>query len=266
MLSVLSIPPAYAQTRSIQMAPVSREVIEQHVREFSDKDSERELVLRRLFVESGCKEDRLSEQWVRRKDPPNLKCTLPGKGAGVIIVAAHFDHVRAGKGVIDDWSGASLLPSLFQSLSGTERNHTFEFVGFTDEEEGLVGSKYFVKQLTREQAENIRAMINLECLGLTPTKVWVSHADRALLAHFTRVAASMKLPIAGVNVDNVGDDDADSFRGRKIPTITVHSVTAETFSILHSRRDDLPALNPDEYYDSYRLVAGYLAYLDAVLN
>ena len=34
--------------------------------------------------------------------------------------------------------GASLLPSLFQALKDAPRKHTFTFVGFTNEEKGLL--------------------------------------------------------------------------------------------------------------------------------
>ena len=35
----------------------------------------------------------------------------------VIVLTSHNDKVDVGDGVVDNWSGASLLPSLFQSLA-----------------------------------------------------------------------------------------------------------------------------------------------------
>ncbi len=58
-------------------------------------------------------------------------CVLPGNSEKVIIVGAHFDHVSDGSGVVDNWSGASLLPSLYQALKDHPRKHTFIFIGFT---------------------------------------------------------------------------------------------------------------------------------------
>lgn len=69
-----------------------------------------------------------------------------------------------------------------------------------------------------------------------------------------------------MNVPEGADDDADSFRDRKVPTITFHSVTTETWPVLHSPQDDFPAVKWDDYYDSYRLIVAYLAYLDQALN
>ena len=46
----------------------------------------------------------------------------------------------------------------------------------------------------------------------------------------------------------------------------IHSITEKNFPILHSKRDDISAVNLPDYFDSYRLVSAYLAYLDSTLN
>lgn len=70
-----------------------------------------------------------------------------GESPETIVVGAHFDHISAGSGVVDNWSGASLLPSLVQSLNNAPRHHTFVFIGFAGEEQGLIGSDYYVHHL-----------------------------------------------------------------------------------------------------------------------
>lgn len=129
-----------------------------------------------------------------------------------------------------------------------------------------MGSHYYVRHLSRTQVSDISAEVNLECLGLTPTKVWADRADKQLLADLVAISKSLKLDLQGVNVDRVGDDDTHSFLWRHIPVITIHSVTQETWSILHSLRDNPAAINFNDYYNSYRLIAAYLAYLDATLK
>jgi hypothetical protein len=59
---------------------------------------------------------------------------LPGETERIILVGAHTDHVEEGDGVVGNWSGASLLPSLLYSLSAKPGQHTFVFNGFTAEE------------------------------------------------------------------------------------------------------------------------------------
>ncbi|MGH9580104.1 MAG: M28 family metallopeptidase, partial [Terriglobales bacterium] len=151
------------------------------------------------------------ESKVKGSHLPNVVCTLPGASDSLILVGAHYDLAEMGKGVVDNWSGASLLPTLFESLHQQERKHTFVFIGFTDEEKGLVGSKFYASNLTAEVKTRIRAMVNLDTLGLSPTKVWVSRADRGLAVALRTVAQAMNLPLQGVNVEKVGSTDSESF-------------------------------------------------------
>lgn len=244
-----------------------RAVIEKRLKSFADDNKVRESIIRKLFAESGCAKPNLSEESVRPALPPNVICMLPGKTPEVIVVGAHTDKVpSAGDGVVDNWSGASLLPSLLFSLNAQKRHHTFVFVGFTGEERGLIGSEYYVDHLSADQRAHIEAMVNMDSLGLTETKVWASHADKALLDALASVATASKLPLSTVNVDKLGTTDSESFAGYHIPRITLHSVTPERMRILHSADDTMLAINMDDYCDSYRLIAEYLAYLDNVLT
>ena len=94
----------------------------------------------------------------------------------------------------------------------------------------------------------------------------MTHADERLVGWLAGVAKVLNLPIAAVNVDNVGTTDSEPFRQKKIPAITVHSITPETLKILHSRADKIEAVHVDEYYRTYHLVAAYLALLDQKLE
>ena len=245
-------------------------MIESRLKSFPTNNKDREALIRKWFAEAGC--SGLSEQSLERKLPPNVICILPGntpKGEAeqIIVVGAHTDHVDDfGDGVVDNWSGAALLPSLLYSLSGQPRRHTFVFVGFSAEEKRLLGSKYYAEHLTTEERARIDGMVNFDSLGLGPTEVWASHADKVLLDPLAAVAAESRLPVSVMNVENLGTADSESFAPYHIPRVTLHSLTQETWPILHSPRDKLAAIKMDDYYDSYRLIAEYLAYLDSVLK
>jgi len=244
----------------------SRAVIETRLKDFAGNDLQREATLEKLFQESGCTGDKLSEQPVKHLKESNVVCALPGQTDSVILVSAHFDHVSAGDGVADNWSGASLLPSLSFSLRNQINHCTFLFVGFAGEEKGLIGSRYYVQQLSPEQRARIKAVINLDTLGLGPTKVWISHSDPKLFSLLEGEAEDLGLPLGGVDVDGVGSADSESFSAINIPRITIHSVTPETLFILHSKQDKINAVNMDDYYATYRLLAGYLGALDKYLG
>jgi hypothetical protein len=193
----------------LHLRTVTSQVVEQRLKSYKGSDSEREVTVKNLFQSAGCPEGKLLEQPVKGLKPPNVICTLPGSADSVIVVGAHFDHVDAGDGVVDNWSGASMLPSLYQALNAEPRVHTFVFVAFAGEEKGLVGSRFYVNSLTSDQVKKIDAMVNMDTLGLGPTEVWVSRSDQKLVRALNGLAQALKLPLIGVNVNEIGQSDEE---------------------------------------------------------
>ena len=265
VLAVLLIQyPVGVSAENDRFNPVSREVIETRLKQYGGSNTQREATLRRLFNESGCDNQHLSEQIVKGSKLPNVMCTLPGTSDNVIIIGAHFDHVSYGDGVVDNWSGASLLPSLYEAMKSNPRKHTYIFIGFTDEEKGEVGSRFYVRQMTNAQVAAIDAMVNMDSLGLAPAEIWTSHSDKLLVSALAAVAAQLKIPITGVNVEQVGSSDAEQFAQRKIPRITIHSLTQEAWNarILHTSKDRISQIKLGDYYQTYHLLSAYISYLD----
>jgi hypothetical protein len=255
---------AVAQEPPVRFTQMSRETIDSRLRQFDGNNDKREANLENMFTEAGCDGERLTEQTIKGRKQKNLICTLQGSSEGIFIIGAHFDyHEEYGEGVVDNWSGASLLPSLFEGLKSQTPKHTFRFVGFAEEEKGLIGSTFYTKQLQPSELQNIRVMIDLDSLGLGPTKIWLTHSDERMAATLKGVADALNLPLQVVNADQVGDEDSTPFRRLHIPTVMLHSITQQTLSILHSPNDNIGKIHFSDYYDSYRLIAAYLAYLDS---
>jgi len=173
--------PLVAQT--ISFDAVVKDVVEERLRRSvkggKNGNPHRLAALRQVFEEVQCCGEYLQEQKVSGSKLPNLICILPGESQDKIYVGAHYDAVDAGAGVVDNWSGASLLPSLYHSLKMKKNlRHTFVFLGFTDEEKGLIGSRYHARKLTKDDVQSIHAMVNIDAVGITPTKIWTSHADK----------------------------------------------------------------------------------------
>jgi Zn-dependent M28 family amino/carboxypeptidase len=253
-----------ARSLDVQYQPVSRQIVETRLGKYVGNDQQREKTLKEMFAGAGCDGQSISEQPVKGSKLPNVICTLPGSSGRTIIVGAHFDHISEGDGVVDNWSGASLLPSLYEALKVAPRKHSFVFIGFAEEEKGEVGSYFYAQQMTKEQVSATDAMVNMDTLGLAHTEVWGSHSDKRLNAAIAYVAKQLNLPVTGVDVEQVGSTDSEQFAARKIPSITIHSLTQETWDahILHTSKDKLSAMRLDDYYESYRLIAAYLAFLD----
>jgi Zn-dependent M28 family amino/carboxypeptidase len=252
--------PASAQHSELRLA--APEVVEQRLDRAVSRNQERQQRLAAMLQEAGCAGERLTLQRVRRARLPNVICTLAGESEAVIVVGAHYDMAGRGQGVADNWSGAALLASLAETLLAAPRRHTFVLVGFAEEESGLRGSQGYVAALSREQKAAIRAMVNLDTLGLATSKVWLNRADPRLAAKLEQTATALEHPLQGVNFERGFTTDSESFRKAGIPAITIHSITQETAAILHSERDTRAAVDLGDYYETYRLVAAYLELLD----
>ena len=255
-----------ATAETLRFSLVSRERVEVRLRKYAGDNKQREATLKQMFADAGCDGQHISEQPVKGSKLPNVICVLPGSSDKLVIVGAHFDRVSQGDGVVDNWSGASLLPSLYEAVKIKPRKHTYIFIGFTDEEKGLIGSHYYVQQMTNAQVAATDAMVNMDTLGLAPSEVWATHSEQWMIDSLAYIANQLNLPITGINVDQIGSSDAESFTERKIPRITIHSLTQETWNarILHTSKDKLSAMRLDDYYQTYRLLAAYVSYLDQV--
>ena len=261
-LLLLFLAPA-ANSADIKYWKADKPTVEAALKAAPTDNKEREKALEASFIANGCSGDKLQHQEVKGYGS-NLICEVTGPEAGIVIVGAHFDHVDRGRGIVDNWSGAVLLPFLAKSVAEQHPKHTYRFIAFTDEEKGLIGSKYYVSHLSKDQKKQILGMVNFDSLGLSYTRIWLDHGDRALAQHLASVAAAMKLSVGIVNVEKVGMADSDSFRDAKIPVLTIHSVTQETLHLLHTADDNFSEIKMDDYYDTYRLSALYLSYLDTV--
>jgi len=179
-----------ATAEGIRYKPVSREVVEARLEKYAGNNKQRETTLKQIFTEAGCDDQHFSEQAVKGSKLPNVICILPGTSDRVIIVGARFDRVSEGDGVVDNWSGASLLPSLYESIKLESRKHTYIFIGFTDEEQGEVGSRFYARQMSNEQVAATDAMVNMDTLGLASAEVWASHSDKLLVGALAYTASN----------------------------------------------------------------------------
>lgn len=177
----------------------SPETLQKRLRIGLVHENERESAVQALFSEVGC----TGALQPVHKSIDNVICVLPGETQSTIIVGGHYDFRTEGHGIVDDWSGTALLASLYETLKDRPHKHTFKFVAFAAEEAGLVGSTRFTKSMTVEEKSGTRAFVNLECLGLTAPKVWVSRSTPELVNRLGEIASAVHVPVTGVNVDRV---------------------------------------------------------------
>ena len=264
LLPVVIACPLLAQGVKIQFEPVEESVVKTRLDRNPATNGERAATLHKMFEEAGCTGDMLADQAVEGARQPNVICTTGGNGS-TIVVGAHIDFSDTGRGMVENWTGASMLPSLFEALKQTPRKHKFVFVGFTDREKGRRGSIFYVKNLGAEKAQ-VKAMIDVEGLGMGQTKVQMENSDKGLSGKMASIAKSLGIPVAGADTSIVGDSDGKSFSAAKIPVLSVHSLSGNAVRVPGTSNDNSTAVQPKDYYESYKLISAFLAYLDESLN
>jgi hypothetical protein len=247
--------------QKVQFTPVEKPAVLERMKSIPDTDAARASRLKEMFSNAGCNGNSLIEQKVDGADSPNIICRL-GTGEGdTVIVGAHYDRISSPQRPLDNWSGASILPALYQSLRGRKRGHSFVFVAFADNGASPAGAEFFVHHLSRTQLDHAEAMVNVDALGLSPTKVWTAHSDKELVHDLIIMVYALKLSASQIDIAAVGNTDSDPFAARHIPQITIHSLTQQNVATGATTQ-----FRPNNYYDTYRLLCGYLAYLDQSLK
>lgn len=228
-------------------------------------NSQREDFMAKLFIQAGAKETQIQRQAIDISENPihNIYLVKPGQTKNVIVIGAHLDHVAIGQGVIDDWSGICAVTNIYQAIKDIPTQHTIVFIGFTSEEQGLLGSKAYVRSLSEKTKALHKYMINLECLGLSESLIWVNGSDKELVDIAYSVAQKESLPLENHTLQGVGAD-SNSFRAANIPAITIDGLPTSKFSYIHSENDKCENVNQNFYYNSYRLAVNYLLELDKI--
>jgi Iap family predicted aminopeptidase len=262
LLALMAV--GYAFSETVEFKVLSQGVLEDRLRLSHRKIAERYERLRTLFEQTGCSD--LRQQKVKGSKEPNLICSVDGSepDAPKIVVGAHFDHA-GGDGIIDNWTGAILLPSLAEFMREKPRRHSFVFIGFAAEERGLLGSSAYLKSMTPEERRQIAAVVTMDSLGLTATKCWPNGSNKELVSMAVQLAHSMKIGFGGVNVDAVGTTDSAIFHKAGIPVLSLHSVTQETWNLINSQQDVWKSLSWKDYYDTHRFISALLVYFDQKL-
>jgi hypothetical protein len=245
----------------VQFTPAEKAVILERMKTIPETNTERALELKELFSNAGCNGNSLMEQKVEGAESPNIICRLGTEEGNMIIVGAHYDRNSSAQRPLDNWSGAAILPALYQSLRTRKRSHSFIFVAFADSGAHPVGAEFFVNHLGHKQLDRAEAMVNVDALGLSPTKVWSPHSDKDLVHDLMVMVYALKLSASQIDIAAAGATDSDPFAARHIPQITIHSLTQQNVITGATTQ-----FRPANYYDTYRLLCGYLAYLDQTLK
>ncbi|MEU1737066.1 M28 family peptidase [Streptosporangium sp. NPDC020145] len=151
---------------------------------------------------------------------PNLIADWPGGDVNQVIMAgAHLDSVSAGPGINDNGSGSASLLEVALTLAQyrpTLAKHV-RFGWWTDEEQGLLGSKFYVNSLGSAGRSKIKRYLNFDMVGSRNGGYFINNISTAaaadLKAFYNQIGVQTEENVEGAN----RSDDA-SFRNGGIPT------------------------------------------------
>ncbi|MFF0174918.1 M28 family peptidase [Micromonospora profundi] len=150
----------------------------------------------------------------------NLIAEWPGGPTDqVVMFGAHLDGVSAGPGINDNATGSSTL--LENALVLAAQNPTMtkkvRFAWWTDEEQGLNGSRFYVNSLSSTQRGYIKGYYNFDMVGSTNGGYFINRVTSTTAAPLKAYWDSLGLQ-PEENVEGQGRSDDYYFQQAGIPT------------------------------------------------
>jgi aminopeptidase YwaD len=214
-----------------------------------------------------------------------LEGTDPVLKNEAIVIGAHYDHLgRGGSGSLaansieihhgadDNASGTAAVIELARHFAKEKKNkRTLIFMAFGGEEEGLLGSKYYVNNPVWPLEKTV-AMINLDMVGrlnqdklniggigtATEWKDWANKVNKNVSYEGSRGntmdlgPAKLVEFILQLNEDGFGPSDHSSFYGKQIPVLFFFTGTHIDY---HKPSDTFEKIN----YSGLSRITNYVA-------
>ncbi|MFC5825162.1 M28 family peptidase [Nonomuraea insulae] len=161
---------------------------------------------------------------------PNLIADWPGGDANQVIMSgAHLDSVSAGPGINDNGSGSSNL--LEVALTLAQKNPTLtkhvRFGWWTDEEQGLNGSEFYVASLSAAERSRIQVYYNYDMTGSTNGGYFINNITTTGAAYLKEFYDRLSLQ-PEENVEGANRSDDASFRNAGIASSGVAAGASAT--------------------------------------
>jgi aminopeptidase YwaD len=192
-----------------------------------------------------------------------------------IIIGAHYDHLgRGGDGSLapnpgdihygadDNASGTAGVLELARlfTAQNPKPKRTIVFMAFGGEEEGLLGSNYYVNHPLLPLANTV-AMINMDMIGRMKDRRLVIGGVGTAKEWRDIMAADTEKPFRlTLNEDGFGPSDHSSFYAKQIPVLFFWTGTHNDY---HKPSDTFDKINYDDEVLILKMVARIVNQLDA---
>ena len=191
----------------------------------------------------------------------NIIATIKGKSSERIIIGGHLDSWDLATGASDNGLGAFTVMDIARAFKALKikPKRTIDFVLFMGEEQGLLGSRFMVKELAKtKQLDKVRFMMNLD---MTNDVYGAGVGGREeLLPFFEAVGEQIKKVDA--NFKNVVENraglhsDHQPFMLEGVPTgMPLSSLSSELLGCYHADCDRFNLINKTHITNGTRFSA-----------
>jgi aminopeptidase YwaD len=176
-----------------------------------------------------------------------------------IVVSAHYDHLgKLGRdvyfpGANDNASGTAMMLMLSDSIAKYPLKYTTVFIGFSGEEAGLVGSKYFTEH-PLIPLTNIKYLVNLDMNGTGEEGIKVVNGavDTVTFKRLKTINEQNGLLLASVQPrGKAANSDHYHFSEAGVPAFFIYTLGGVSF--YHDVYDRPETLEMPEFNDLHKL-------------
>ena len=186
---------------------------------------------------------------------------IPGseKPDEFVVVGAHLDSWDLGQGTTDNGTGSCVVLETARILGklnklGVKPKRTIRFVLFTGEEQGLHGSKEYVKKHKDEMAKVSMALVHDTGTGKV---IGIGLQGRETIKPImeNELPILKELGVTGIDLRSMGGTDHLSFEAVGVPGFAMRQDPAEYRFTHHSQSDTLDKAKEDELIQGAQVMA-----------
>ncbi|MED4202486.1 M20/M25/M40 family metallo-hydrolase [Neobacillus mesonae] len=194
------------------------------------------------------------------------KTPKQGENHDIVHVSAHMDSVPFAPGASDNASGTAVALELANILKGYPIDKELRFVFVGAEEIGLVGSEYYVSQLSQDEISRSIANLNMDMVGTgwdNATAIYLNTVDgKANIVTNTAMATAERIGTPSQLVlYQRGASDHVSFHDAGIPAVNFirrEPGTANLEPYYHTPQDKIEHVSKERLKEAGDLVGASL--------
>lgn len=205
----------------------------------------------------------------------NVVAEIPGQPGvqDVYVVGAHLDSISFSGGVNnapgadDNGSGSACTLAIARALAARKPRATIRFVLFGGEEEGLIGSKAYVKSLSAAERARIKACLIMDMTAFRKGVPGVTLEGKEVSRPLSEIAADVTARYTTLKIERSFEawgSDHVPFLDAQIPTLLTIELDYPNNGNEHGPRDVMNLIDADQAAAIARADLAILATLDGL--